>query len=206
MEWIYSGSLVIGENLSLCVFFLSSLINFATSITIFKLWWELGPSHVKSYILCPSCLLAVCKRKGKKIPCWLNTHPTPNTTPRPLLSIMAGDFKEFAHPNPTALYSEDYFKSLTFLQASGLNLPAIGPPHSCKNCPLMSGKNFAVTFGHFTVLFLQRNLIDFGASLWAAILLGRTTWKHSFILVERDGLGLGSVWGSQQESEPMGMY
>lgn len=43
---------------------------------------------------------------------------------------MAEDLNAYARPSATALYSEDFFKSLTFLQASRLNLPAIAPPHA----------------------------------------------------------------------------
>ena len=43
---------------------------------------------------------------------------------------MAEDFHVFVSPSPTALYSEEFFKSLTFTQASCLNLPVIAPPHS----------------------------------------------------------------------------
>lgn len=43
---------------------------------------------------------------------------------------MAEDFHVFVSPSPTALYSEEFFKSLTFKQASCLNLPVIAPPHS----------------------------------------------------------------------------
>ena len=47
-----------------------------------------------------------------------------------LLLTMAEDFHIFASLNPTALYLEEFFKSLMFMQAFWLNLPVIMLPHS----------------------------------------------------------------------------